>query len=371
MYSWMVLFALLATAFFLHAFVFRRRRHLIGFSLSLALMLYTHNWAVFFILASLTALAVLAWKSPQRRELIKDGVLSYGGALILFAPWLPTVYFQMLHTGAPWSNRPSVGTLWKAAPATLDGVHIAMAVVLAGGAGLAGIIQGRRGRERAAVIAGLVLFFGTLLWAWVASEISPAWAYRYFAVFVAPLLLMAGLGLSRAGRLGMVATVLILAFWIPYHAPSNKSIDRFVVHHAGKRMHPGDLVVVTQPEQVPVVNYYANRGLRFATEFGLVKDNGVMNWIDAEQRLRAATPEKDLEPLLATLRPGQHVLLMRPVIGDGSGWKAPWTKLVRERSADWARALEHDPRFKLVRQFPHPRRNYYPRGMRGLLFIRR
>jgi hypothetical protein len=191
-------------------------------------------------------------------------------------------------------------------------------------------------------------------------------------VFVAPLLLMAGLGLSRAGKLGVVATALILAFWLPYQSISHKSIDRWVVHHAGARMHPGDLVVVTHPEQVPVVTYYANRGLRFANEFGLVKDNRVMDWIDAEQRLRAATPEKNLEPLLATLKPGQHVLLLRPVIGpDGSGWKAPWTKLVRERSADWARALEHDRRFKLLRLYPHPRRNYYPKGLRGLLFIRR
>jgi len=51
MYSWMVLFSLIGSACFIHAFVFRRRRYLIGFGAAIALMLYTHNWALFFIAA--------------------------------------------------------------------------------------------------------------------------------------------------------------------------------------------------------------------------------------------------------------------------------------------------------------------------------
>jgi mannosyltransferase len=371
MYSWMALFALLGTACFLQAFVFRRRAYLVGLALSLAAMLYTHNWAVFFIAASLTALAVLAWRNPERRALIKDGLLAYGGALVLWAPWIPTFVFQLRHTGAPWSTPPSLGVLRKAAPMTVDGEHIAMAIVLAGGVGLAGMIQRRRGREREAVIAGLILFFGTLMWAYVASQISPAWAYRYFAVFVAPLLLMAGVGLSRAGKLGLVATALILAFWIPYHSIAHKSVDRYVMHHAAPHLKAGDLVIVTHPEQVAVVNYYARPGLRYANEMGPVKDPLVMDWVDAQKRLEAATPQKNLEPLLRTVKPGQHVLLLRPIVGGTSGWKAPWTSLVRERSADWARALEHDPRFKLTKRIPRLRADYHPKGLRALLFTRR
>jgi mannosyltransferase len=370
MYSWMVLFALVGTACFIHAFVYRRRRYLIGFGLSLALMLYTHNWAVFFIAASLTALAVLVRQSPDRRALLKDAALAYGGALLLFAPWLPTFFFQLKHTGAPWSTAPSLGTLRKAAPMTVDGEHIAVAIVLAGGFGLAGMIQRRRGLEREAVIAGLILFLGTLFWAYFSSLISPAWAYRYFAVFVAPLLLIAGVGLSRAGRLGLVATALILAFWIPYQSIAHKSIDRHVMWTAKPYLKAGDLVVVTHPEQVPVVNYYARPGLRYATELGAVKDPLVMDWIDAMRRMKAATPQKNLEPLLRTLQPGQHVLLLRPVVAGTSGWKAPWTSLVRERSADWARALLHDRRFKLIRRLPRLRTDYHPKGLRGLVFIR-
>jgi mannosyltransferase len=370
MYSWMVLFALLGTACFLHAFVFRRRGYLIGFGLSLAAMVYTHNWALFFIAASVTALAVLIWQSDDRRPLIKDAALAYGGALVLCAPWIPNFIYQARHTGAPWSTAPSLGTLRKAAPMTVDGDRIAMAIVLGGGFGLAGLLQRGRPRERQAVIAGLILFFGTLLWAYVASQISPAWAYRYFAVFVAPMLLMAGVGLAKAGKLGLVATALILAFWIPYGSIAHKSIDRHVMWTANPMLRAGDLVVVTHPEQVPVVNYYTRPGVRFATELGLTPDTRVMDWVDAMNRLKAATPEKNLSPLVAGLRPGQHLLLLRPVVEGTAGWGAPWTNLVRERAADWARFLEHDKRVELTRRFPKLASNYHPKGLRALLFTR-
>src|SRR3954471_4926702 len=89
MYSWMVLFSLIGSACFIHAFMFRRRRYLIGFALTIALMLYTHNWALFFIAATLTALAVLlrqAGPGDERHALLKDGLYSFGGAFVLFLP---------------------------------------------------------------------------------------------------------------------------------------------------------------------------------------------------------------------------------------------------------------------------------------------
>jgi len=373
MYSWMVLWSLLGSAFFIHAFVFRRRRHLIGFALSIALMLYTHNWALFFIAASLTALVVLARQAEveERRALIKDGLLSFGGALVLFAPWLPNFIFQARHTGAPWSTPPSLHSLRVAASMTVDGDRMAIAIALAGGVGLAAMLKRDRPKlERNAVIAGLVLFFGTLLWAFIGSQISPAWAYRYFAAFVGPMLLIGGVGMARAGKLGVVAGLLVLAFWIPFGSIAHKSIDRVVMHKANSTLKPGDLVIVAHPEQTPVVNYYARGGLKYATELGPTPDPHVMDWIDAMDRLKAATPQKNLEPLLAGLKPGQHVLLLRPIVKGTGGWGAPWTSLVRERSADWARALEHDKRFELTRRIPRLRADYHPKGLRGLMFTR-
>jgi mannosyltransferase len=373
MYSWMVLFSLLGSACFIHAFVFRRRRYLIGFTLSIALMLYTHNWALFFIAATLTAAAVLIRQAEgeERRALLKDGALSFGGAFVLFLPWLPNFIFQARHTGAPWSTPPSLHSLRVAASMTVDGDRMAVAILLGAGVGIAAMLGRDRPRlERNATIAGLVLFFGTLLWAFIGSQISPAWAYRYFAAFVGPMLLMAGVGLSRAGKLGVVAGLLILAFWIPFQSIAHKSIDRHVMWTAAPYLKAGDLVIVTHPEQVAVVNYYAPRGLRWANEMGPVADPTYMNWVDAMDRLKAATPQKNLEPLIANMKPGQHVLLLRPIVQGTGGWTAPWTGLVRERAADWARALEHDRRFKLTRRLPRLRADYHPKGLRALIFTR-
>jgi len=372
MYSLMVLLTLLATAGFMHAFVFRRRRYLWLFGGATALMLYTHNWGAFFVAASLVALAVLLARaqSAERRALVKDAALGYGGAFLLFLPWIPTLLFQAKHTGSPWATVPSFGTFMKATSATLDGDRIAFLLLLGGGAGLVRMIERRRGVEREAAISGLMLFVGTLLIAWLFSQVSPAWAYRYFAVFVAPMLLIAGIGLSYARRLGMVALAIVVVLWLPFTAIKHKSVDRHVERVAAPALRAGDLVLVTHPEQVPVVNYYMAPGMKYATELGPVKDTGVADWIDALSRLRAATTRKDLLPLLDQLKVGQHVLLMRPIIGPPSAWKAPWTKLVRVRSAQWARALSHDRQFKLVARYPRLKHGYAPRGLRALLYTK-
>ena len=196
MYSLLTLLALVTTACFLHAFVFRRRGYLPVLAVSMALLVYTHNWGAFLIAATLVAFAFLVWRSDDRRALIRDGALAYGGALLLFAPWLPTLLFQSRHTGAPWSNVPSLGILLKAPSTTLDGDRIGFLLLLGGGAGLAGAIERRRGPERDALLTGLLLFVGTLFLAWLASQVTPAWAYRYYAVFVGPMLLIGGVGLA-------------------------------------------------------------------------------------------------------------------------------------------------------------------------------
>jgi mannosyltransferase len=370
MYSLLTLLALVTTACFLHAFVFRRRGYLPLLSVSMALMLYTHNWGAFLVVATVIAFAVLAWRSDDRRAMIRDGAIAYGGLLVLFAAWLPTLLFQARHTGAPWSNVPSFGQLLKAPSMTLDGDRVGFLLLLGGGAGLARVIERRRGVERDALITGLFLFAGTLFLAWIGSQHTPAWAYRYYAVFVGPMLLIGGVGLALSRRLGIVALGIIVALWLPFTAIKHKSIDRHVERVASPSLQRGDLVLVTHPEQVPVVNYYMAPGMRYATEFGLQKDVGVADWVDALSRLKATTPAKNLYPLLATVPVGGHVLLMRPIIGSDAAWDAPWTRLVRQRSAEWASAMAHEHQFKLEGRWPRLKRGYAPRGLRALLYTK-
>ncbi len=129
---------------------------------------------------------------------------------------------------------------------------------------------------------------------------------------------------------------------------------------------PGDLVVTLQPEQAPLMDYSLRPGLDEATQLGEVKTQGVMDWRDAQERLEAATPEKNLTPLLDRLSVGRRVLLVHPVTSEIGDWDAPWTELVRRRAAQWGRAMELDERFVREAAVPELYRRAGRIGVRGV-----
>lgn len=361
MYSLMVLLGLLSCAAFVRAYALTgtadapgaavRRRWAIVFALTLAALLYTHNWAIFFGAACGMAWLGLAVAAPRaaRRELLVDALIGFGGALVLYAPWLPTTLYQAAHTGAPWSHAPNLTDLLRA-PGRLLGDAAQLVLFLTAGAGLAALFGGadRRLSPRARAVAVLaVVWFGTILLAWGASQVSPAWANRYLAIGLPPLLLLGAAGLAHAGRLGLVGFALVTLMWIGDTAPSEKSNVREVAASIAPSLEPGDLVISTQPEQIPVLAYYLPAGLRYATLTGTVRDLGVADWRDGVERLRATSAGRDLKPLLDSLPPGRRLVLVEPIVYNISRWTAPWTELVRVRSTEWRQFISNDPRFRV------------------------
>lgn len=357
MYSLMALFALLTTAFYLHAFVYRRRGFLPAFAIGQALMVYTHSWGIFFGIGAALALIPLWRVSEERRRLLLDALMAFGGAVILYLPWVPTVLYQTGHTAAPWANRPRFGVPIQIARDVLGGYGPAVTLLLVGGFGIAALLGARKARadrERLSVWVLLAIPIVTLALAWLLSQVSPAWASRYFAAIVGPLLLLAALGLSRAGKLGLVALAVVCVFWIKptQYVDGYKSDVRDIGGEVGAQMRAGDLVVVGQPEQTPLVWYYMPGGLRYADTIGAVGDPRHMDWVDALDRLEAAAPDRVLPRLLAKLRPGQKVLFVRPLTEGVENWKAPWTQLVRRRSAQWGAILAGDTTLRQVQVAP-------------------
>ena len=345
MYSLVILLSFVASGAFVHAFVFRRRRYVPVFAATLAVMLYTHNWALFFILAALVALALCLRETRERRGLVVDGAFAFGGAALVYVPWVPTLVFQALHTGAPWSRPPSPLELIGALYVVLSGDGAVVALVLGAGGALLRIVRGPASPERTAVIALVALALGTLLSGWLYSQFSPAWAVRYLGMLLGPVFLLAAVGLPRAGRLGLVALALVVLFWAPFRANDEKSNARELAAQFETYLEPGDLVISTQPEQVPVLDYYLPSGLRYATPIGPVRETRVMDWRDAVSKLEAARPETTLAPLLDAVPVGRRVMVVRPVVRDEDAWKAEWTSLVRRRSYQWAQAIARDERF--------------------------
>jgi hypothetical protein len=376
MYSLMLVLSLLVTAAFLHVFAFRRRGYLPIFAVLLALLIYTHNWGLFLAVAAVVALAPCWYVSDDRRALVRDALIGFGAAGLLYLPWVPTLLHQVQHTGAPWLNPPNFGAPIQISKGLMGGGTPTVALLLAGGSGLAAIAQRRvDDKERTAVIAGLLIPLATLAVAWLVSQVSPAWTTRYLGVILGPLLLVSAVGLARAQKLGLVALVIVLGIWaIPRtFGLTNKSNAADLRNASVPELREGDLVISMQPEQGPLLAYHLERlggapKLRFATPLGEVENERVMDWTDGYDQLKEAAPGKNLEPLLASLPEGGRVLIVHPVTTRTDDWDAPWTELVRRRSAQWGGALAADERFERVAVVPPNYRRATRIGVRGVIY---
>jgi mannosyltransferase len=357
MYALVALLGLLACATFGRAFTTpgseaQRRPWAVGLAFSLAALLYTHNWSAFFAVACGGAWLVFLYLASreERAALLRLGLVAFGGALVLYLPWVPTTLYQAGHTGAPWSNAPPLSALIRA-PGALLGTTAQAVLALAAGAGVVALAARREARTTLTLLG---LGLATLALAWLASQASPAWAYRYFAIGLAPLLLAVAGGLASAGRLGLAGLVLVAIMGMGDGAPSEKSNVRALAEAITPSVAAGDLVVSTQPEQIPVLHYYLPDGLRFATLTGPVRDLGVTDWRDGVPRLKATTAPRDLRPLLDRLPVGRRLILVQPSFTNPARWRAPWTKAIRLRSQEWEQYVSNDLRFRAVTSEPPP-----------------
>ena len=310
---------------------------------SLDLLLYTHNWALFVCVGLAVSTVVFA------RDRIRRFAVVAAGVAILYAPWVPTLLFQVRHTGAPWSTSPDFHDLVLAPGAVLSGDAPFMAFVLAGGMGLAAVVRRRGDPERRLVLSLATIVVASVTLAWLVAQASPAWTTRYFAVVLGPLLLLAARGLVHARRLGLFALVAVIFLWTGYAIHDDKENAREISAALAPQLHPGELVISTHPEQVPVLRYYLGPGLRWANTLGPVADDRIFDWRDAVDRLRAAQPKPTLAALLATVRPGQEFVVVTPVFRDYRAWRSEWTKLVWQKSLAWSALLQSDPHLRLVR----------------------
>ncbi len=354
MYELMALLGLLATAAFIHGFVYRRRRYLVLFAVSEALLLYTHAWGLFFGAGSVVALIFVWRRSEDRRGLVRDAVMTYVGAGVLFLPWLPNFIYQATHTGAPWAPRIKFGVPVLLSRDLLGGDRLTVVLVFAIVIGLAQFFTRRyRRTPEATVMFTLILLpLATLVLAWLASQITPAFVARYMAPILASILLLAAWGAARSGVVGLIAILLSVIFvaHVSSYVPQYKSDVQDISGEMAPLMHPGDVVVSGQPDQLPLAWYYLPSDLEYATVFGRVSDPSYMNWVDALKRLRASRPTTAFVPLVASLRPGQQLLYMRPLTEGAQNWKSSWTALVRRRSAQMGQILQNDVNRGILKQ---------------------
>jgi mannosyltransferase len=350
MYAFEGFLSLFAVLAYVNGVLRERRGWAVALVPTLALMVYSHNWALFFCLA--LAVATVLYGHEHLRTFAFVAL----GTAVLYAPWLPTLLTQARHTGAPWSTKPSFHELFTAPGIVLGGDASFVALVVTAAAALA--LTARR-LERALAVLVVV----TVVAAWVTSQISPAWTARYFAVVLGPVVLLAAAAIVRARKLGVVALVAVLFLWWGFSVKDDKENARQIAARLAPSLHPGELVISTHPEQVPVLRYYLGEGPRFATTLGPVADDQVFDWRDAVDRLEAAQPRQTLDALIATVPKGEELVVVSPVFRDYRAWKARWTRLVWRKAERWNALLARDPRLRVERRIATDeiavKRNYF------------
>jgi mannosyltransferase len=345
-YELIVLLGLVTTVGLVNGFVHRRRRWLWVFGAGLALLLYTQGTALLYWFGAAVAVAVVWRGAPAdaRRGILRDALLCFGAAFVVYLPWLPTTVSQIAHDTAPFHYAPLLGFTVPSQLLGSERVDVTLLAAVLVGVVPLGVAARRRSPEAMTIWCLLVIPAAAFALGRIAGFIAPVWAWRYFAAVLAPLLLFSALGSARARVVGVAAMIFCVAFLAnsASFAPAYKSDMQDVAGEMSPLLHPGDLVVVAQPEQAPLAWHYLPGGLRFATTLGSVSDPSYMNWSGAMGRLQDASPRSVLGPLVATLRPGQQLLLVRPLTEGAKNWSAPWAQLVRRRAAQWGQILTAD-----------------------------
>jgi uncharacterized membrane protein len=369
MYVLVVLESIVFCVAFSMAFIERRPRGPLWFAASLAALIYTHYWAFYAAAGAAFAVLLIARLSSDRRQVLHAALVGFGGAALAFVPWLPTFARQVGTTGAPWAHTPTFRGVVGELAALVRDERVLVALALAVGVGLAPLArqlwesrQRPVGDDALRCVALVVIGAAPVLIGWTVAHVQPSWATRYLAVAVGPLILLFGVGLSRARWIGVaslaIAALLILQP-ITRISPgigigkTSKSNAGFIASTLADELPPGTLVLVTQAEAVPLFAHYLGSGLRYADPRGLVDDPNVMDWRHAEHALGAATVPGALTPTMSALRPGDRVLLVTSTTPERDT-DTNWLEQFRILDREWQRFLSRDTCLRSFRKVAAP-----------------
>jgi len=281
-------------------------RRLALVSVVTAALLYTHYWCAFLVVVVLAILVVrsLSADSVERRA-ARAAVAAVVAGCALLTPWLPTLLWQLRHTGTPWGGRPKVPIVALTTLTQFAGGHHldgrALTVLLAflaavgfWGRGLGASSSGRsRGARWECLVGATTLVVGLT----VDVATNSAYQTRYAAVVFPFFVLAAGHGaalLGRNARVIVLAVVAALGISTSVHAittPRTQAGEIAAAVRAGA--HTGDAVVYCPDQVAPDTSRLlpASLKIRQFTFPGFGRPDRV-DWTDYEARNRAADPAR-------------------------------------------------------------------------------
>jgi 4-amino-4-deoxy-L-arabinose transferase-like glycosyltransferase len=226
----------------------------VAYGASVALLLWTHYFLAFLVLAQLLYLLVSRRLS---RKLIGQGVAAAGVALLLWSPWLPVFVGQVetlrrieTETGAfrglgiGNTTQPTTPeTIWRLILLMTNGQPLLYLLPL-----LAGLVYERRhGNYGLALTWALAVPLINLLVNLVASVHTPRYL-SYIALGVA-VVVGAGLASLPRGRWFALGVFAVISLWaLPSQLPTDRTPLRQIFQSVSTLAQPGDAVYFTRAD---------------------------------------------------------------------------------------------------------------------------
>jgi mannosyltransferase len=349
MYTLVVVLSLVALTLTIKAVRTRSQPCAVGAVIAFAALDYTQNWGLYLTAAASLYLLVRAAHAHDRK--LVTWTLGCSAAVVtIYAPWIPSLFHQAGSTAAPWAVPPAIGDFF-ADPSTAVGgtIGVIIAPLLVGGVLLTRKQRNKGTSQVATLLVSVTL--ATTIMGWLCAQIEPSWTVRYLAVTVPGWLLAAAgaLAPTRLGRRVVAVACALLMVWsvvgtfLPNPDPdAAKDNGASIATNVSGALRPGDMVIVTETEQIPVMHYYLPAGLKYYSPMGRVADPSVVNWTNIIKRLNQANICQTLLPAIRALPVGARILEVDPENPKGTKGSA-WYKAVNEKVVNIEDLLANEP----------------------------
>jgi uncharacterized membrane protein len=318
MYSLLIVLVLAGYLIVLNALESAKWGWYVGVTVVTALMLWTHYWSMWLLLPVgllLVVRVIRRWRHDRTidRAAVAVLVAMFIGSLF-FVPWVPTMLYQLHHTGTPWAKpfRPSgmivlALTDFSGGPYSEPQVLMLLTVVLlAIGVFGRGVddwgIELDLHTRREARIPAAVLGSTIAIAAVIGLTTHSTFASRYGSVFFPFFIMLVALGLDHVkGRVTRNATLLVFVLLsmvgLGVVFTDSRSQAR-VVADAIAAQRPTNAIVVTCPDQLgPSVSRAVDGRWPVVTypRFGAPQR---VDWVDYGERNRHNDPKAFAASLL-------------------------------------------------------------------------
>jgi mannosyltransferase len=271
-----------------------------------ALLLYSHYWAMYLLLATAGGLVLAARRGHLPARRLTAAIVA---GFVLWIPWVPAFVYQSQHTGTPWAVPASLPAGLQVFWPNLGGPNLVMAAF---GAGmllsfLVGATVDRAPNRWPSTSWTLALVALATVALGVAGAIASSSSVetRYLAVAVPLVVIVAALGIARLAptrRWTTFAIIAVCGLWLATvdavhpRTPAGLVVDELA---AGSR--PGDVVVYCPDQLAPAVHRLLEQRQLGLTEVVVPAGStpARVDWVDYADRALSASPDLEVARVLA------------------------------------------------------------------------